>query len=71
MQETQETQVWSLSREDPLEKEMQPTPVFLPEKPHGQWSLVGSSPQGCKRHDLVTKQQQQKLTYNAYSYFAV
>ena len=25
----QETGVWSLGGEDPLEKEMQPTPVFL------------------------------------------
>ena len=30
MQEMQETQVWSLDQEDPLEKEMQPIPVFLP-----------------------------------------
>ena len=35
----QETQVWSLGLEDPLEKGMQPTPVFLP----GQRSLVGCS----------------------------
>ena len=28
----QETQVQSLGREDPLEKEVQPTPVFLPGK---------------------------------------
>ena len=26
----QETQVWSLGQEDSLEKETQPTPVFLP-----------------------------------------
>ena len=26
----------------------QPTPVFLLEKSHGQGSLVGYSPQGCK-----------------------
>jgi len=25
---------------------MQPTPVFLPEKPHGQRSLAGYSPKG-------------------------
>ena len=30
MQETQETGVWSLGREDPLEEGMQPTLVFLP-----------------------------------------
>ena len=39
-----ETQVWSLGQEDPLEKEMAPTPVLLPEKFHGQRSLVGYSP---------------------------
>ena len=45
MQETQETQVQSLSREDPLQRrEWQPTPVFLPEKSHGQKGLVGYSP---------------------------
>ena len=35
----QETQVWSLGQEDPLEKEMAPTPVFLPGEVHGQRSL--------------------------------
>ena len=30
MQEPQETRVQSLGQEDPLEKEWQPTPVFLP-----------------------------------------
>ena len=35
----QETQVQSLHQEDPLEKEMQPTPVFLHGKFHGQRSL--------------------------------
>ena len=39
-----ETQVQSLGWEDPLEKEMQPTPVFWPGKSHGQRSLVGYSP---------------------------
>ena len=34
-QKTQETRVWSLGWCDPLEKEMQPTSVFLPEKLHG------------------------------------
>ena len=35
-----------LSREDPPEKEMQPTPVFLPGESHGQRSLVGYIPWG-------------------------
>ena len=33
----QETQVRSLDQEDPLEKEMEPTSVFLPGEFHGQW----------------------------------
>ena len=41
MQETQETQVQSLGWEDPLEKEMELTPVFLPGKLHGERSQPG------------------------------
>ena len=37
----QETQVRSLGQEDPLEKGMATTPVFLPGKSHGQRSLAG------------------------------
>ena len=39
----QETWVPSLGLEDPLEEEMQPTPVFFPGKSHGQsiwWAIV-------------------------------
>ena len=43
-----ETWVWSLGQEDPLEKEWQPTPVFLPGEFHGQRSLAGYSPWGRK-----------------------
>ena len=39
----QETWVRPVVWEDPLEKEMA-TPAFLPEKYHGQKSLVGYSP---------------------------
>ena len=39
----QETQVQSLGGEDPLEKGMLPTPVFLPEEFHRQRSLIGYS----------------------------
>ena len=55
----QETWVQSLSQEDTLEYEMEPTPVFLPGKFHGQRSLEGYSPWGGKRvrQDLATKQQ--------------
>ena len=43
MQETRETQDQSLGQEDPPEKEMQPTPVFLPGGSHGRRSLGGYS----------------------------
>ena len=50
---TQETWVWSLSQEDPLEEEWQSTPVFLPGKSHGQKSLAGCSPQGHTELDTT------------------
>ena len=40
----QETQVRSLGREDPLEKDVRPVPEFLPGKSRGERSLVGCSP---------------------------
>ena len=40
--------VQSLGQEDPLEKEWQPTPVFLPGESHRQRSLVGYSLWGHK-----------------------
>ena len=59
MQETQETRAQSLGGDDPLEKEVAFTPVFLPGKFHGQRSLAGYSPCDLKRvgHDLAIKQQ--------------
>ena len=48
----QETPVRPLDREDPLEKEMATTPVFFPGESHGQRSLEGYNPWGCKsQHD--------------------
>ena len=44
----QETQVQSLGREEPLEKERLPTPIFWPGGFHGQRSLVGYSPWGLR-----------------------
>ena len=36
----------------PWRREWQPTPVFLPGKFHGLWSLAGYSPWDCRvRHD--------------------
>ena len=34
-------------------KEWQPTPVFLPGRSHGQRSLVGYHPWGCKESDTI------------------
>ena len=50
-----ETRVRSLSQEDPLEKEMQSTPVLLPRKYHGLRSLVGPSPWGRKELDTTER----------------
>ena len=50
----QETQVWSLSWEDPLEKGMAiSTPVFLPREFHRQRSLEGYSPWAHKESDMT------------------
>ena len=49
----QEMQVWALGREDPLEKEMATTSVFLPAKFHEQRSLVGYSPWGRKESNMT------------------
>ena len=44
----QETQFDAWVRKILWRRAWQPTPVFLPGKPHGQWSLVGCSPYGFK-----------------------
>ena len=53
----QETRVQSLDWEDAWRSKWQPTPVYLLRKSHGQRSLAGYSPWGCKRvgHYLATK----------------
>ena len=52
----QETPVWSLGREVPLEEGVAPTPVFLPGKTHGHRNLVGYSFMGLQRvgHNWAT-----------------
>ena len=50
-----ETQVQPLGWEDPLEKGRAPTPVFLPGEVHGQRSLAGYSPWGCKELDMTER----------------
>ena len=39
----------------PGEGEWQPPPVFLPEESHGQRSLAGYSPKGCKELDMTER----------------
>ena len=47
------TWVRSLGQKDPLEKEAEPTPVFLPGEFHGQRSLAGYSAWGHKELDIT------------------
>ena len=47
------TWVQSQGWEDPRRREWQPTPVSLPGESHGQRSLVGYSPWGCKDSDMT------------------
>ena len=48
-----DTWVRSLGQDDPLEKRMAITPVFLPEEFYGQRSLVGYSPWVSKELDTT------------------
>ena len=50
----QDTQVWSLGWEDPLEKGMAiPTPVFLPGEFHGQKNSGGLQSTGSQELDMT------------------
>ena len=53
MQETEETQVWSLGQEDPLEEGIATHSSFLPVEFHGQRSLAVYSPWGRKESDTT------------------
>ena len=57
-QDMQETWVWSLGWEDPLEKEMATTPVFLPGESHRQRSLVGLESMGSQSRGSQKSQTQ-------------
>ena len=49
----QEMEIWSLGREDLLEKEMATHSIILVHgKPHGQKNLAGYGPWGCKESHL-------------------
>ena len=39
----------------PWRRKWQPTPVFLPGESHGQRSLVGYSPWGCRELDMTER----------------
>ena len=56
MQETQEMGIRSLDWEDTLNRKLQPIPVFLPGKFHGQKSLVGYSPWGCNELNATERE---------------
>ena len=60
-----ETRVRSLDQEGPLEKEMaiHPLQYYCLEKSHGQRSLVGYSPWGCKESDTTERLHFHSLTY--------
>ena len=49
--------------EDPLEGEVQPTPVSLPRESHGQRGLVGYSPQGRKVRQIRNESNNNKPDY--------
>ena len=53
VQETQQTLIQSRVWKILWRRKWQPTPVFLPENPEGQRSLVGYSPGGSKQLDMT------------------
>ena len=58
MQETEEKKRSGFNpwvRKIPWGRKWQPTPLFLPEKSHGQRSLVGYSPKGHKELDMTER----------------
>ena len=44
-------------------RKWQPTPIFLPEKSHGQRGLVGYSTKGHKEADVTEQQSTEYSTY--------
>ena len=52
IQEMKETWVQPWVGKISRNRKWQPIPVFLPEKSHGQRSLVGPSPWGCEELDM-------------------
>ena len=52
-EDARDTDSISGSRRCPWSRKWQPTPVFLPEKLHGQRSLVGCSLWSCTESDIT------------------
>ena len=50
-------------RKIPWRRAWQPTPVSLPRKSHGQGSLVGNSPWGCKDYGMTKYANTHTLTH--------
>ena len=67
MQEAEEPQVRPLGWKILWRRKWQPTPVFLPGKFHGQKSLVGYSPWGCKELDTTEQFNILNIIYDKYS----
>ena len=67
----QETRVQSLGWEDPLEREWQLTPVFLPGEFHRQRSLVAYSPGGRKESDTTGQLTQTSLSSFLFLVFGI
>ena len=68
----QETQIRSLGQKDPWRREWLPTQVFLPRKFHGQRSLVGYSPWGCKELSTTECLTQTHIIYlTVYAYIEI
>ena len=63
----QESWVQSLGWEYPLEKGMATHFSNLPEEVHGQRSLVGYSPWGCKESDMTEQLPQEELRFQVAS----
>ena len=59
----QKTWVQSLDQEDPLEKEMATTVVFLPGEAYGQRSLASYSPWDYKESDVTEQTNTSTFTF--------
>ena len=52
-----------MGRRGPWRRKRQPTPVFFPGESHGQRSLAGYSPPGCKESDRIEANEHSAHTY--------